>query len=89
MPKILVVDDEESIRALYTEELTSEGYDVIATGRCSEVLSLIASTQPSGVGRRERARVGVSAAPEQRGDLGDRIADLTGQELFFHVGREW
>ena len=49
MAKILVVDDEESIRALYTEELTNEGYEVIATGTCREVLALVASTQPSGV----------------------------------------
>ena len=49
MAKILVVDDEESIRALYTEVLTSEGYEVIASGRCGEALRLIASAQPSGV----------------------------------------
>jgi two-component system response regulator (stage 0 sporulation protein F) len=47
--KILVVDDEESIRALYTEELTNEGYEVITTGTCREVLALVASMQPSGV----------------------------------------
>jgi two-component system response regulator (stage 0 sporulation protein F) len=47
--KILVVDDEESIRELYTEELTNEGYEVIATGTCREVLALVASMQPSGV----------------------------------------
>jgi CheY-like chemotaxis protein len=29
MKKILVVDDEENIRALYKEELTEMGYDVI------------------------------------------------------------
>ena len=49
MAKILVVDDEESIRALYTEELSNEGYEVIAAGTCREALALIASTQPSGV----------------------------------------
>jgi two-component system response regulator (stage 0 sporulation protein F) len=49
MAKILVVDDEKSIRALYTEVLTSEGYEVIASGRCGEALRLIASAQPSGV----------------------------------------
>jgi len=49
MAKILVVDDEESIRALYTEVLTSEGYEVITSGRCGEALRLIASAQPSGV----------------------------------------
>lgn len=28
MAKVLIVDDEESIRLLYSEELTSEGYEV-------------------------------------------------------------
>jgi CheY-like chemotaxis protein len=28
MPKILIVDDEESIRLLYSEELASDGYEV-------------------------------------------------------------
>ena len=32
MAKILVVDDEEHIRLLYSEELKEEGYDVI-TGK--------------------------------------------------------
>ena len=49
MDKILVVDDEESIRALYTEELSMEGYEVISAGTRKEALALIASTQPSGV----------------------------------------
>ena len=49
MAKILVVDDEKSIRTLCQEELEDEGYEVITTGTCTEVLDLIASAQPSAV----------------------------------------
>ncbi|MBW1740548.1 MAG: response regulator [Deltaproteobacteria bacterium] len=49
MAKILVVDDEKSIRALCKEELEEEGYEVITTGQCKDVLELIASTRPSAV----------------------------------------
>ena len=47
--KILFVDDEESIRTLCAEELGEEGYEVITTGKCKDVLELIASTLPSAV----------------------------------------
>ena len=49
MAKILVVDDEESIRVLYSEVLTDEGYEVVTSGSCEETLQLIASVEPSGV----------------------------------------
>jgi DNA-binding response OmpR family regulator len=49
MAKILIVDDEKSIRTLCAEELEDEGYEVVATGNCKDVLGLIASTQPSAV----------------------------------------
>jgi len=49
MAKILVVDDEKSIRTICTEELEEEGYEVITSGKCKDVLKLIASTQPSAV----------------------------------------
>ncbi len=49
MTKILVVDDEESIRALCAEELSEEGYEVMTTGEGQEVMELIASGQPSAV----------------------------------------
>ena len=49
MAKILVVDDEESIRVLYSEVLTDEGYEVVTSGSCGEALQLIASVEPSGV----------------------------------------
>jgi DNA-binding response OmpR family regulator len=45
--KILIVDDEESIRSLCAVELAEEGYEVITTGVCQEVPELIASVQPS------------------------------------------
>ncbi len=38
MSKILVVDDESSIRLLYSEELTDEGYDVVTAGTPSEAV---------------------------------------------------
>ena len=47
MAKILVVDDEKSIRDLYAEELGGEGYDVITAGEGREVSELISSEQPS------------------------------------------
>jgi DNA-binding response OmpR family regulator len=47
MAKILFVDDEESIRTLCAEELEEEGYEVITTGKCKDVLGLIASTRPA------------------------------------------
>jgi DNA-binding response OmpR family regulator len=45
--KILVVDDEESIRTLYAEELGGEGHKVITTGKCEEVSELISSEEVS------------------------------------------
>ena len=41
MEKILVVDDEESIRMLYADELIEEGYEVISIGEGSQVMELI------------------------------------------------
>jgi len=49
MAKILFVDDEESIRTLCSEELKEEGYEVITTGKCKDVLELIISARPSAV----------------------------------------
>ena len=49
MSKIIVVDDEESIRSLCALELAEEGYEVITTGICQEVPELINNTQPSAV----------------------------------------
>lgn len=46
MNKILVVDDEESIRILYADELTEEGYEVITSGDGSLLLDLIEQERP-------------------------------------------
>ncbi|WP_022852560.1 response regulator [Thermodesulfatator atlanticus] len=45
-PKILVVDDEESIHLLYREELTEEGYDVISALNGPEALELVEKESP-------------------------------------------
>ena len=49
MAKILVVDDERSIRALCAEELGDAGYDVITTGEGMEVMELVSSEKPDAV----------------------------------------
>jgi len=46
MPKILVVDDEATIRMLYTEVLTEEGYEVISTGDCEGLMEIIDKQKP-------------------------------------------
>ncbi|NVM20827.1 MAG: response regulator [Desulfobacterales bacterium] len=47
MTKILIVDDEKSIRTLFAEELGEEGYEVITTGEGKEAMGLIDSSRPS------------------------------------------
>jgi DNA-binding response OmpR family regulator len=42
MPDILIVDDEEHIRKLYTDFLTREGYNVMSVASGDEALSLTA-----------------------------------------------
>ena len=49
MAKILVVDDERSIRALCAEELGEEGYEVITTGEGTDVMELVSSEHPDAV----------------------------------------
>ncbi len=49
MPKILIVDDEKSIRALCAEELSEEGYEVITTGDGKEVMKLVSTEKPAAV----------------------------------------
>jgi two-component system response regulator (stage 0 sporulation protein F) len=46
MAKILIVDDEEHIRFLYSEELADEGYDVITKDSGEGLLELIESEKP-------------------------------------------
>jgi len=45
MKKILVVDDEENIRALYKEELTEMGYDVITVHDGIQALAAMNTTK--------------------------------------------
>jgi CheY-like chemotaxis protein len=42
MPDILVVDDENHIRKLYTEFLTREGYQVVSVASSEEALEMVA-----------------------------------------------
>ena len=44
--KILIVDDEEHIRFLYSEELTDEGYDVITADSGYQLLEKIEAEKP-------------------------------------------
>ena len=44
--KILVVDDEENIRILYSEELQDEGYDVIVASNAEEADIKIKESSP-------------------------------------------
>ncbi|MEJ5300424.1 MAG: response regulator [Thermodesulforhabdaceae bacterium] len=46
MAKILVVDDEEHIRLLYSEELRDAGYDVITAESGYKLLELIEKEKP-------------------------------------------
>jgi DNA-binding NtrC family response regulator len=44
--KVLIVDDEEHIRFLYSEELTDEGYDVVTTDSGYQLMELIEKEKP-------------------------------------------
>ncbi|NVL90922.1 MAG: response regulator [Desulfobacterales bacterium] len=46
MNKILIVDDEEVIRMLYSEELEDEGYNVITTGSGRGLVELVKQEIP-------------------------------------------
>ncbi len=46
MAKILIVDDEEHIRFLYSEELSEEGYEVITADSGYQLLERIAEEKP-------------------------------------------
>ncbi len=46
MAKIMIVDDEESIRLLYSEELTGEGYDVALAEDGRQLTERIAKEKP-------------------------------------------
>ncbi len=44
--KILVVEDEESLRLLYEEELAAEGYEVITAGNGKEAILQLQEEKP-------------------------------------------
>ncbi len=46
MKRILVVDDEESIRLLYQEELQDQGYEVILAGDADEAIIKFTEMSP-------------------------------------------
>lgn len=46
MTKILIVDDEENIRYLYSEELRAEGYEVITADSGYKLLERIETERP-------------------------------------------
>ena len=46
MTKLLVVDDEDHIRLLYSEELSEEGYQVITADSGNQLLERIAEESP-------------------------------------------
>jgi two-component system, response regulator, stage 0 sporulation protein F len=46
MPKLLVVEDEKNLRALYQGELTREGYDVVLAPDGQEALKLLDIEKP-------------------------------------------
>ena len=46
MNKILIVDDDETIRMLYAGELEEEGYDVFTIGDWTEVMAVIVEKRP-------------------------------------------
>ena len=46
MSRILVVDDDNSLRILYTKELRDEGYDVESASSGVEALAAIAARRP-------------------------------------------
>lgn len=47
MAKILIVDDEEHIRFLYSEELTDEGYEVVTADSGYQLLERIEAEKPN------------------------------------------
>jgi DNA-binding NtrC family response regulator len=49
MPKVLVVDDDESLRMLYFKELSEEGYEVLTVESGREAINSIKESRPDAV----------------------------------------
>ncbi len=47
MNRILIVENEETLRDLYTQELTDEGYDVISSYDTSTFIDIIEEKKPN------------------------------------------
>ena len=47
MTKILIVDDEESLRALYSATLRRAGYEVLTAGNAKKAVELALSAKPA------------------------------------------
>ncbi|MBT0653399.1 response regulator [Geomobilimonas luticola] len=45
MARLLVVDDESSIRLLYSQELADAGYDVVTAGSAAEAAALLEGSE--------------------------------------------
>ena len=45
-PRVLIVDDEESIHIVYREELEEEGYEVLSAMNGPEALEIVSRTPP-------------------------------------------
>ena len=46
MKKIVIADDEEVVCELYAEELSREGYEVVSTSDCGELMDMIEQYEP-------------------------------------------
>jgi len=46
MKRILIADDEEPIRLLYSEELSEEGYEVLSCAEASAIMDLVEKERP-------------------------------------------
>ena len=46
MKQILIADDEEVVCELYAEELSREGYEVVSTSHCEELMDMIEQYEP-------------------------------------------
>jgi DNA-binding response OmpR family regulator len=46
MTTILIIDEDQTIRMLYSNELSEDGYDVLACGDAAEVMELIRCRNP-------------------------------------------
>jgi len=46
MPRILVIEDEKNLRALYEKELGKDGFDVVTAGTAKDGLAMVEAERP-------------------------------------------